>query len=55
MVSSGKICTEILVDQQAKENAIALTHVEEALLWLNKRVDDRAERGVLGLNKEAFE
>lgn len=39
----------------SRENAIALTHVEEALLWLNKRVDDRAERGVLGLNKEAFE
>lgn len=35
----------------SRENAIALTHVEEALLWLNKRVEDRAERGVLGLNK----
>ena len=33
-----------------RENAIALTHVEEALLWLNKRVEDRAERGVLGTN-----
>ena len=35
----------------SRENAVALTHVEEALLWLNKRVEDRAERGVLGLNK----
>lgn len=35
-----------------RENAIALTHVEEALLWLNKRKEDRAERGVLGtMNK----
>lgn len=31
-----------------RENAIALTHIEEALLWMNKRVDDRIERGVLG-------
>lgn len=31
-----------------RENACALTHIEEALLWLNKRVEDRAERGVLG-------
>ena len=33
------------------ENANALTHVEEALLWLNKRVEDRIERDVLGKNK----
>ena len=31
-----------------RENAIALTHIEEALLWMNKRVEDRAERRVLG-------
>ena len=31
-----------------RENALALTHVEQALLWLNKRVEDRAERQVLG-------
>lgn len=31
-----------------RENALALTHIEEALLWLNKRKEDRAERGVLG-------
>lgn len=31
-----------------RENALAITHIEEALLWLNKRVEDRAERGVLG-------
>lgn len=35
-----------------RENAIALTKIEEALLWLNKRVEDRASRGVLGtMNK----
>ena len=31
-----------------RENAEALTHIEEALMWLNKRVEDRAQRGVLG-------
>lgn len=31
-----------------RENEMALQHIEEALLWLNKRTEDRAERGVLG-------
>jgi len=31
-----------------RENAIALTHIEDALLWMNKRAEDRIERGVLG-------
>jgi hypothetical protein len=31
-----------------RENACALTHIEEALMWLAKRADDRAERNVLG-------
>lgn len=35
-------------DYRCRENAIALTHIEEALLWLVKRADDRAARGVLG-------
>ena len=35
-----------------RENACALTHIEEALMWMNKRAEDRAERGVLGtMNK----
>lgn len=39
-------------DFATRENAIALTHIEEALLWMNKRVDDRIERNVLGtMNK----
>lgn len=36
----------------SRENACALTHIEEALLWLNKRVEDRIERNVLGTNKK---
>lgn len=31
-----------------RENAIALTHTETALLWLNKRTADRKARGVEG-------
>ena len=31
-----------------RENACALTHIEEALMWMNRRVEDRIERGVLG-------
>ncbi|WP_423063379.1 DUF7681 family protein, partial [Clostridium botulinum] len=32
----------------SRENACALTHIEEALMWLNRRVEDRIERNVLG-------
>jgi hypothetical protein len=35
-----------------RENACALTHIEEALLWMNKRTEDRAERAVLGTYME---
>ncbi|MBE6691107.1 MAG: ABC transporter ATPase [Ruminococcaceae bacterium] len=35
-----------------RENALAITHIEEALLWMNKRVEDRAERGVLGTTQK---
>ena len=33
-----------------RENAIAITKLEEALLWLNKRTSDRIKRGVEGKN-----
>lgn len=33
---------------KTRENAMALSHIEEALFWLNKRVEDRIERDVLG-------
>lgn len=38
-------------DFACNENAQALVHVEEALMWLNRRVEDRIERNVLGTNK----
>jgi hypothetical protein len=31
-----------------RDNAVALTHLETALLWLGKRAAEREERGVLG-------
>lgn len=31
-----------------RENQMALNHIEEALMWLNRRVEDRIERDVLG-------
>lgn len=35
-----------------RENALALTHMEESLMWLQKRTRDRLARGVEGtLNK----
>ncbi len=39
-------------DYACRENACALTHIEEALMWMNKRVEDRAERGVLGTTEK---
>ena len=39
-------------EYKTRENAIALTHIEDALLWLNVRVENRIERAVLGtMNK----
>ena len=35
-------------DYRCRENAIALTKIEEALLWLRKRTMDREARGVEG-------
>ena len=34
-----------------KENAMALTHLEESLMWLQKRTRDRIARGVEGTLK----
>lgn len=36
---------------KCRENAIAITKIEEALLWLNKRTRDRQSRGVEGTHK----
>ena len=36
----------------SRENAAALAHIEEALMWMNRRVEDRIERNVLGTNNK---
>lgn len=35
-----------------RENALALTALENCLLWMNKRIEDRASRDVLGTNNK---
>jgi|SRR5579862_650142 len=35
-----------------KDNAVALTHIETGLLWLQKRTRDRMARGVEGTNQK---
>ena len=34
-----------------RENAIVITKLEESLMWLNKRTEDRKKRGVEGQHK----
>lgn len=36
---------------KCRENAIALTKLEEALMWLNKRTQDRIKRKVVGTSQ----
>lgn len=40
-----------LGEYSTRENEMALNHIEEALMWLNMRVENRIERGILGVNK----
>ena len=34
-----------------RENSLAITKLEEALMWLNKRTENRTARGVEGTNQ----
>lgn len=36
----------------SRENAIIITKLEESLMWMKKRADDRSKRGVLGKNEK---
>jgi len=38
-------------DFKCRENALAITKLEEAMHWLNHRTQDRQNRGVEGTNK----
>lgn len=35
-----------------RENSIVITKLEEALMWVNKRTEDRKNRGVLQTDKQ---
>ena len=57
---SGEALMAVLIDRlrsfqagpyKCRENACALTHLEEALMWLQKRTRERLARGVEGTHK----
>lgn len=56
---SGEALLAIVIDRlrcfqageyKCRENAVALTQLEDALMWLQKRTRDRLARGVEGTN-----
>lgn len=58
---SGEALLAIVIDRlrgfqsggfACRENAIALTHCEDALMWLQKRTRERAARGVEGTTQK---
>lgn len=54
--TTNEAVLEVLIDRiqylnskfSSRENAIVITHLETALLWLEKRTRDRVKRGVEG-------
>ena len=52
LISTAKIIIEGLNGKFAcRENSIAITKLEEALMWLEKRKKNREKRGVEGFSK----
>ncbi len=58
---SGEALLAIVIDRlrcfqagpySCRDNAVALTHCEEALMWLQKRTRDRLARGVEGTSQK---
>lgn len=58
---SGEALVAIVIDRlrsfqagpfSCRDNAVALTHFEEGLMWLQKRTRDRLARGVEGTNQK---
>lgn len=49
--SKKKIIEGLNKDFPCRENAMVITKLDEALMWSNKRKQDRIERGVEGFNK----
>lgn len=58
---SGEALLAVVIDRlrsfqagqfACRENAVALTHLESSLMWLQKRTRDRLARGVEGTNQK---
>lgn len=39
-------------EYRCRENACAITHIQEAMMWMRERANERAKRGVLGTYKK---
>lgn len=53
IIEAAKIMIEGLNAKfPCRENALVVTKLDEALLWLQKRKNDRQKRGVEGYNKQ---
>jgi hypothetical protein len=51
IVAAKEIIEEFNKKFPCRENAVAITKLDEALMWLEKREKDREKRGVEGTNK----
>lgn len=51
VLASKKIIEAFNAAYPCRENAMAITKLDEALMWLEKRTKDRESRGVEGFNK----
>ena len=52
VIEAAKVIIEGLnKNYPSRENAVAITKLDEALMWLEKRTKDREKRGVEGLSK----
>ena len=52
MIEAAKLIIEGLNNNfPCRENSIVITKLDEALMWLNKRKQDREKRNVEGFNK----
>lgn len=54
VIAAAKQRIEYYNDTQfrCRENSMAITKLDEALLWLNKRTSDREQRGVEGTHEQ---
>jgi hypothetical protein len=52
MIQASKLILEYFNNKfPCRENAMAITKLDEAIMWLEKRTKDRQSRGVEGFNK----